>query len=57
MDSVNTDYPEDSPVRDALRAVLRMPFEEAFPYVEGEGREHGDENELSQTQIFDPNDW
>ena len=50
LDSVDTDYASTSPGRPALRGTLRMPFEDAYPYVEGEGGEQDDENELPDTQ-------
>lgn len=51
LDSVTT-IDTCSPGRDALREVMRLPFETAYPHVEGEGDEEqdADENQQPETQ-------
>ena len=46
MESVDTDFASSSPGREPIREKLRLPFESAYPYVQGEGREHDEENEI-----------
>ena len=46
LDSVDTDFASSSPGREPIREKLRLPFESAYPYVQGEGREHDEENAI-----------